>query len=307
MHQALRDRLGDHVTQKGSLVEPARLRFDFGHPKALSADDIAAIEDSVNARILGNDAVSTRLMTPDEAIAAGALALFGEKYGEEVRVVSMGGATESAAHYSTELCGGTHVARTGDIGHFRITAEGAVASGVRRWRVTADGALAYARRREGLLTDVAERLKSAPEHLLERVAALVEERRRLDRELAETRKKLASGGAATPVPRHRRRRLRRPGAGRVPARDLRGMADGLKQQVGSGVVAIASADQGRPRWLWGHRDLTDRLARLNSCAWAPPFWGRRRRRAAPTCSGRRPRWGRHGGGDCRHRAGAGRQ
>ena len=132
LHQALRDRLGDHVIQKGSLVEPARLRFDFSHPKALSADDIAAIEDSVNARILGNDAVSTRLMTPDEAIAAGALALFGEKYGEEVRVVSMGGATESAVHYSTELCGGTHVARTGDIGHFRISAEGAVASGVRR-------------------------------------------------------------------------------------------------------------------------------------------------------------------------------
>ena len=113
-------------------------------------------------------------MSPDEAIAAGALALFGEKYGEEVRVVSMGGATESAAHYSTELCGGTHVARTGDIGHFRITAEGAVASGVRRLEgVTADGALAYARRREGLLTDVAERLKSAPEQLPERVAALV--------------------------------------------------------------------------------------------------------------------------------------
>ena len=263
LHQALRDRLGDHVTQKGSLVEPARLRFDFSHPKALSADDIAAIEDSVNARILGNDAVSTRLMTPDEAIAAGALALFGEKYGEEVRVVSMGGATESAAHYSTELCGGTHVARTGDIGHFRITAEGAVASGVRRLEgVTADGALAYARRREGLLTDVAERLKSAPEQLPERVAALVEERRRLDRELAETRKKLASGGGG--------------GAGAktiagvafagrvldgVPARDLRGMADGLKQQVGSGVVAIASADQGKASLVVGvTEDLTDRLS-----------------------------------------------
>ena len=263
LHQALRDRLGDHVTQKGSLVEPARLRFDFSHPKALSADDIAAIEDSVNARILGNDAVSTRLMTPDEAIAAGALALFGEKYGEEVRVVSMGGATESAAHYSTELCGGTHVARTGDIGHFRITAEGAVASGVRRLEgVTADGALAYARRREGLLTDVAERLKSAPEQLPERVTALVEERRRLDRELAETRKKLASGGgddagaktiAGVAF------------AGRVldgvPARDLRGMADGLKQQVGSGVVAIASADQGKASLVVGvTEDLTDRLS-----------------------------------------------
>ena len=262
LHQALRDRLGDHVTQKGSLVEPARLRFDFSHPKALSADDIAAIEDSVNARILGNDAVSTRLMTPDEAIAAGALALFGEKYGEEVRVVSMGGATESAAHYSTELCGGTHVARTGDIGHFRITAEGAVASGVRRLEgVTADGALAYARRREGLLTDVAERLKSAPEQLPERVTALVEERRRLDRELAETRKKLASGGGDAGAKTIAGVAF----AGRVldgvPARDLRGMADGLKQQVGSGVVAIASADQGKASLVVGvTEDLTDRLS-----------------------------------------------
>ncbi len=263
LHQALRDRLGDHVTQKGSLVEPARLRFDFHHPKALSADDIAAIEDSVNARILGNDAVSTRLMTPDEAIAAGALALFGEKYGEEVRVVSMGGATESAAHYSTELCGGTHVARTGDIGHFRITAEGAVASGVRRLEgVTADGALAYARRREGLLTDVAERLKSAPEQLPERVTALVEERRRLDRELAETRKKLASGGGGDAGA---KTIAGVAFAGRVldgvPARDLRGMADGLKQQVGSGVVAIASADQGKASLVVGvTEDLTDRLS-----------------------------------------------
>ena len=264
LHQALRDRLGDHVTQKGSLVEPARLRFDFSHPKALSADDIAAIEDSVNARILGNDAVSTRLMTPDEAIAAGALALFGEKYGEEVRVVSMGGETESAAHYSTELCGGTHVARTGDIGHFRITAEGAVASGVRRLEgVTADGALAYARRREGLLTDVAERLKSAPEQLPERVAALVEERRRLDRELAETRKKLASGGGGGDAGAKTIAGVAF--AGRVldgvPARDLRGMADGLKQQVGSGVVAIASADQGKASLVVGvTEDLTDRLS-----------------------------------------------
>ena len=264
LHQALRDRLGDHVTQKGSLVEPARLRFDFSHPKALSADDIAAIEDSVNARILGNDAVSTRLMTPDEAIAAGALALFGEKYGEEVRVVSMGGATESAAHYSTELCGGTHVARTGDIGHFRITAEGAVASGVRRLEgVTADGALAYARRREGLLTDVAERLKSAPEQLPERVTALVEERRRLDRELAETRKKLASGGGGGDAGAKTIAGVAF--AGRVldgvPARDLRGMADGLKQQVGSGVVAIASADQGKASLVVGvTEDLTDRLS-----------------------------------------------
>ncbi|MEC8055209.1 MAG: alanine--tRNA ligase [Pseudomonadota bacterium] len=263
LHQALRARLGNHVTQKGSLVEPARLRFDFSHPKALSADDIAAIEDSVNARILGNDAVSTRLMTPDEAIAAGALALFGEKYGEEVRVVSMGGATESAAHYSTELCGGTHVARTGDIGHFRITAEGAVASGVRRLEgVTADGALAYARRREGLLTDVAERLKSAPEQLPERVAALVEERRRLDRELAETRKKLASGGGGDAGA---KTIAGVAFAGRVldgvPARDLRGMADGLKQQVGSGVVAIASADQGKASLVVGvTEDLTDRLS-----------------------------------------------
>ncbi len=255
LHEALRQALGDHVTQKGSLVEPGRLRFDFSHPKTVTADELAAVEATVNARILANDPVVTRLMTPDEAIAAGALALFGEKYGDEVRVVSMGGQQPPSAgladggHYSTELCGGTHVSRMGDIGQFRITSEGAVASGVRRIEaVTAGDALSYAREREALLLAAAEKLKANIEQVPDRIAALQEERRRLDRELTEARKKLASGRGGTDAA-ATKTIAGHVFAGRVldgvPARDLRGMADALKQQIGSGIVAIASADQGK--------------------------------------------------------------
>src|SRR6266852_7927458 len=130
LHEALRRHLGEHVTQKGSLVAPDRLRFDISHTKAISQEELRKIEDEVNERIRLNSSVDTRLMTPEEAIAAGAMALFGEKYGEEVRVLSMGG--ENGEQYSVELCGGTHARRTGDIGLFKIVGEGAVAAGVRR-------------------------------------------------------------------------------------------------------------------------------------------------------------------------------
>ncbi|RMD64655.1 MAG: alanine--tRNA ligase, partial [Alphaproteobacteria bacterium] len=183
LHEALRRRLGSHVTQKGSLVAPDRLRFDFAHPKAMTVEDIRAVEAEVNERIRINAPVVVRLMTPDEAIKAGALALFGEKYGDEVRVVSMGGEdpTRGGAMFSTELCGGTHVRRTGDIGFFKIVAESALAAGVRRIEaVAAAAAVDYVQRLEAALNEAATALKVAPTQVPERASALVEERKRLE-------------------------------------------------------------------------------------------------------------------------------
>ncbi|MDP6813483.1 MAG: alanine--tRNA ligase, partial [Alphaproteobacteria bacterium] len=193
LHAALRCRLGDHVTQKGSLVAPDRLRFDISHPKAMSQAELAAVEAEVNGRIRANTPVETGQMTPDEAVAQGALALFGEKYGDEVRVVSMGEDGEGA--YSTELCGGTHVGRTGDIGLFKVIGEGAVAAGVRRIEaLTGEGALSYLNGEEERLRAAADLLKTSPGELGERIAGLLEERKRLERELAQARQALATGG-----------------------------------------------------------------------------------------------------------------
>ena len=162
LHQALRHRLGEHVTQKGSLVAPDRLRFDFSHPKPLTQEDIAAIEAEVNARIRDNGEVRTRLLTPERAVAEGALALFGEKYGDEVRVVAMGAADDPVRPYSVELCGGTHVRRTGDIGMFKIIGESAVASGVRRIEaLTGAAAEAHVAGEEALLRQAASALRTA--------------------------------------------------------------------------------------------------------------------------------------------------
>jgi alanyl-tRNA synthetase len=240
LHAALRNVLGDHVTQKGSQVGPERLRFDFAHTKALSAEEALAVEDQVNRQIRGNAEVATKVMTPDDAIKAGAMALFGEKYGDEVRVVSMGG-------FSTELCGGTHARRTGDIGGFKIVAESAVASGVRRIEaVTGPAFLAWARGQEDLLAKAAETLKAAPADLPARIAGLMDDRRRLERELAEVRKQLATGGgqgAATKTVNGVTY------AGKVmagvPAKDLKGMADEIKKQIGSGVIALVSDADGK--------------------------------------------------------------
>ncbi len=252
LHEALRRRLGTHVTQKGSLVAPDRLRFDFSHPKALTPDDVRAIEAEVNHRIRLNADVGTRLMTPDDAVKAGALALFGEKYGDEVRVVSMGGGVDDP-HFSTELCGGTHVRRTGDIGLFKIVGEGAVAAGVRRIdALTGKGAVDYVSEREKLLADAADALKIQPAELPNRLATLVEERRRLERELSDARRQLALGGASAGKAAN--------GAGAkdvagvkfatrllegVPARELKSLADDLKKQIGSGVIAIVATHEGK--------------------------------------------------------------
>ncbi|TNC96447.1 MAG: alanyl-tRNA synthetase [Stygiobacter sp.] len=247
LHQALRDALGEHVTQKGSQVGPDRLRFDFAHPKGLSQDEIRLVEAEVNRQIRKNREVVTKLMSPDDAIEAGAMALFGEKYGEEVRVVSMGGDDSRPNPFSVELCGGTHVRRVGDIGGFKILSESAVAAGVRRVEaVTGPAFLAWANEQEDLLARAAQALKAAPAELPARIAQLVEDRRKLERELSETRKQLATGGGAGAATSQINGITY---AGRVldgvPAKDLKGMADEIKKQIGSGVVVLVSNDGGK--------------------------------------------------------------
>ncbi|MFQ5973541.1 MAG: alanine--tRNA ligase [Alphaproteobacteria bacterium] len=270
LHQALRRRLGERVVQKGSLVAPDRLRFDFSYPKAVPREELHAIEDLVNARILANSEVRTRLMAPDRAMAAGALALFGEKYGEEVRVVSMGADGDGAGEFfSTELCGGTHVRRTGDIGVFKIVSESAVAAGVRRIEaLTGEAARAYLDGRDRLIQEVADVLRSSPDDAPTRVATLLEERRRLERELVDARRHLATAGgreiAAPPAKeiagiRYAARRLRD-----VPAKELRSVADAMKKQVGSGVVAVATVDDGKASLVVGVTDdLVDRFSAVD--------------------------------------------
>jgi alanyl-tRNA synthetase len=258
LHAALRAVLGEHVTQKGSQVGAERLRFDFAHPKALSPEEVRAVELRVNQQVRRNAEVGTKLMTPDAAIEAGAMALFGEKYGEEVRVVSMG-------DFSVELCGGTHVGRTGDIGGIKILAESAVAAGVRRLEaVTGAAFLAWANEQEDLLSRAAGTLKAAPADLPARIAQLVEDRRRLERELAETRKQMATGGGGAATKQVAGITF----AGRVldgvPAKDLKGMADEIKKQIGSGVIALISTDGGKASLVVAVTDdLTGRFSAVD--------------------------------------------
>ena len=249
LHAALRNRLGGHVTQKGSLVAPDRLRFDYSHPKALTHADIAAIEADVNAEIRANQPVTTRLMTPDDAVAAGALALFGEKYGEEVRVLSMGRNTDK--HYSVELCGGTHVEATGDIAIFKIIAESAVSSGVRRIEaLTGEGARNWLNARDEKLREAAAALKASPDEVPARVAALVETARRLERELAEAKKALAMGGGSAKADESDPEQIGSHAfIGQVvdglDPKNLRGEVDAMKQRLGSGIAALIATNDGR--------------------------------------------------------------
>jgi alanyl-tRNA synthetase len=247
LHAALRRHLGSHVTQKGSLVAPDRLRFDFSHPKAATPQELSAIEAEVNLFLRQNAEVAIRLMDRDEAIAAGAMALFGEKYGDEVRVVSMGREADGGTT-SVELCGGTHCGRTGDIALFKITGESAVAAGIRRIEaLTGEAAYRHVRDEERLLGDAALALKVTPQELPERVASLVGERRRLEQEISRLRQQLATGGAAAPTEakdvdgiRFAARRV-----DDVPARDLRSMVDAMQRQMGSGVAAVVSVTEGK--------------------------------------------------------------
>ena len=250
LHEALRRRLGRHVAQKGSLVAPDRLRFDISHPRAIEPEELGRVEAEVNARVRENAPVVTRLMTPDEAVKQGAIALFGEKYGEEVRVVSMGAdeaATERGGQYSVELCGGTHVRATGEIGLFKILSEGAVSAGVRRVEAVAgEAALAQVSETEKTLAAIAAALKAPPAEAAARVEALVEERRRLERELAELRRRLATGGAGAAAAFEEVGGVKL--AARVvevPARDLKSLADEIRKGIGSGVVALVSPMEGK--------------------------------------------------------------
>ena len=342
LHAALRRRLGDHVTQKGSLVAPDRLRFDISHPKAIEAGELADVEAEVNRQIAGDAEVATHLMEPDAAVEAGALALFGEKYGDEVRVVSMGEGEGDAA-FSTELCGGTHIKRTGDIGVFKVISEGAVAAGVRRIEaLTGDGAEAYFADALRSLADTAALLEVEPQQVRRKVGALMGERRELERVLVDARRQMATGsgggvagkgekksgavkadeaGAPSPktddilgqtaallkvrpadVPERVeallgecrklegdiedvRRRIDSGGGNGatalevkdvggipfqprlledVPAKELKSLADDLKNQVGSGVVALVSVSGGKASVVVGVTDdLTGRVSAVD--------------------------------------------
>ena len=260
LHAALRQALGPHVTQKGSLVAPDRLRFDISHPKPIGEGVLAAVEAEVNRQVRFNEPVVTRLMAPEEAIASGALALFGEKYGDEVRVLSMGEGG-GGAPYSIELCGGTHVRRTGDIGQFKILEEGAVAAGVRRIEAVAgEAAVAAVAAQEWVLKQAAAALRVTPADLVPRIAALIEERKQLERALRDTRRALARGGGDGLA----RREVGGVtlGSGQlaeVPARELKTMIDDLKR-VASGVYALVTVTDGKASLVVGvTADLVDRL------------------------------------------------
>ena len=346
LHEALRRRLGDHVTQKGSLVAPDRLRFDISHPKPLEADEITAVEAEVNRQIGLKKEVVTRLMEPDAAVEAGAMALFGEKYGDEVRVVSMGGeeAVDTAdAAFSTELCGGTHVRNTGDIGVFRILSESAVAAGVRRLEaLTGDGAKEYQDQARQTLTATTALVGVEPEQLVQKVEELLGQRRDLERQLIDIRRQSATGAGGDQVakapskpgakpdktanPEHAladtaallkvqaqdvpervgalieevrtlesdikkiRDKIASGDGGdaeikdvggisyqprlldAMPAKELKSLADELKAQMGSGVIALVSVNDGKASVVVGVTDdLTERasavdLVRIGSAA-----------------------------------------
>ena len=270
LHAALRERLGNHVAQKGSLVAPDRLRFDVSHHAPIAANDLAVVEADVNAMIRQNGAVTTKLMTPEDAIAEGAMALFGEKYGDEVRVVGMG--ETAAGTYSVELCGGTHVRALGDIGLFKLVGESGVSSGVRRVEaLTGEAARAWFADRDAKLREAAVALKAQPEDVPARVVALLEDRRRLERELAEAKKALALGGgrgeAASSA-------IAAETAGGVAfasqvidgldPKELRGLADEAKARLGSGVVVLVATNEGRAAVVVGVTDdLHGRLSAVD--------------------------------------------
>lgn len=270
VHAALRNRLGGHVTQKGSLVSDDRFRFDFSHPKPLSDEDIAAIEAEVNEEIRANETVGTRLMTPDDAVAAGALALFGEKYGDEVRVLSMGRTGEEGKNYSVELCGGTHVEATGDIGLFKIVSESAVSSGVRRIEaLTGEAARQWLLARDETVRLIAGALKTSPDEAAARVSALVDERKRLEKELAEAKRALALGGGGSGDAGPADEEIAGVTfSGQVidglSPKELRPLLDEAKTRMGSGVAAICAVNDGKAAFAVAVTDdLTDRFSAVD--------------------------------------------
>jgi alanyl-tRNA synthetase len=263
LHAALRNRLGDHVSQKGSLVSPERLRFDLSHPKPISLEELWDIQIEVNNEIIRNSPVQTSLMTPEDAIAAGSLALFGEKYGTEVRVVSMG--RHDGSTYSSELCGGTHVERTGDIGCLVISNETAVGSGVRRIEaVTGLKSLEVFQQTETILQETAKTLRVAPNDIVDRISALVDEKKKLEKDLASARQEIVRKGSAN----NQTNQMRTIGDIRflwervdgIPPKDLRGLVDQMKGKLGSGVVALISVTDDKVGLVVGvTTDLTSQL------------------------------------------------
>jgi len=267
LHAALKRVLGSHVSQKGSLVAPDKLRFDFSHPKALAPDELSRVEDLVNSVVRQNSDVATRLMPTDQAIEAGAEALFGEKYGDEVRVLTMG--EDGRKAYSVELCGGTHVRRLGDIGLFTITGESAVASGVRRIEaLTSEGARQYLGGQAALAREAAGVLKTGIAELPQRVSQLTEERRKLERELADAKRALALAGPAKSdgeAPREIAgvKTVVRVLEG-IPAKELKSLADEAKAKLGSGVVALVALADGKASLVVGVTDdLTSRISAVD--------------------------------------------
>ena len=270
LHEGLREVLGSHVAQKGSMVAPERLRFDFSHPKPMDRSEIETVERLANGIILQNAPVETRLMAVDDAIASGAMALFGEKYGDEVRVVSMGTAEvgeKAGKAYSVELCGGTHVKATGEIGLVHVLGESAVGAGVRRIEaLTGAAARTYLQEQDARVRRMASILKTSPDEALDRLEAVVEERRRLERELAEAKKKLAlagdgaGGDAGSSVKTvNGIAYLGRVLEG-VSGRDLKGLVDEAKASLKSGVVTFISVDEGKASVVVGVTDdLTSRF------------------------------------------------
>ena len=264
LHEALRRVLGDHVAQKGSLVAPDRLRFDFSHPKPVDEAELKAVEDIANRIVLRNEPVVTRLMAVDDAIESGARALFGEKYGDEVRVISMGTDPGNGAPYSVELCGGTHVGRTGDIGLVSVLGESAVGAGVRRIEaMTGDAARHHLNAQSRALQGAADVLRAPVTEVETRIAQLVEERRKLERELGDARRKLAMGGGAAGEEPARTvgavKLLARQVSG-IDLKDLKSLADEGKKRIGSGIVAIVGVtEEGRAGLVVGVTDdLTDK-------------------------------------------------
>ncbi|MDP9839435.1 alanyl-tRNA synthetase [Neorhizobium huautlense] len=252
LHEALREVLGTHVAQKGSLVAPERLRFDVSHPKPISAEELQRVEDMANAIILQTAPVTTRLMSVDDAIAEGAMALFGEKYGDEVRVVSMGRGIEGSKAgkaYSVELCGGTHVGNTGEIGLVRVLSDSPVGAGVRRIEaVTAEGARAYLAEQDERMKALSGVLKVQPAEVLARVETLVDERRKLEKELADAKRRLAMGGGgqgdgASDIREVSGVKFMGKTLNGIDAKDLKGLADEGKATLGSGVVTLIGVSE----------------------------------------------------------------
>ena len=276
LHAALRRNLGEHITQKGSLVSPDRLRFDISHPKAITVDQINKVSKEVNQQVRNNSAVTTRVMTPSEANDLGAMALFGEKYGDEVRVVAMG---EGVKPFSLELCGGTHVSRTGDIGFFKVVSEGAVASGVRRIEAVAGpSALEWMENNEITLNAAARVLNVPINQLVDRVSSLIEERRDLEAELTNLRRRLAMGGDGK-TDDHGIEKI-----GSIsflsktltdtPAKELKSFVDTFKQKIGSGVIVICGVFDGKASLVVGvTEDLTEKFNAVDLVRLGSPLIG----------------------------------